>query len=41
VNTAYIRVSASAMYELLAGNNTRIKKMINTLTNETVKETVL
>ncbi|MFD1256659.1 hypothetical protein ACFQ3S_07605 [Mucilaginibacter terrae] len=41
VNTAYIRISASAMYELLAGHNTRIRKMINTLSNETVQEAVL
>jgi len=41
VNTAYIRISASAMYELLAGNNNRIKKMINTLSTELVKEAVL
>jgi AAA family ATP:ADP antiporter len=40
-NTAYIKISASAMYELLAGHDTRIKKMINTLSTDTVKEAVL
>lgn len=40
-NTAWLRITASAMYELLAGNNTRIKKMINTLSTSTEKEAVL
>ena len=41
VNTAYIRISASTLYELLANNPIRIKKMINTLSAVSVKEAVL
>jgi AAA family ATP:ADP antiporter len=41
VNTAYIRISASTLYELLADNPIRIKKMINTLSAVPVKEAVL
>jgi hypothetical protein len=41
INTAYIRISASAMYELLAGHNARIKKMIHTLSTQAAKEAVI
>jgi len=41
VNTAYIRISASTLYELLAENHIRIKKMINTLNAGAVNEAVI
>ncbi|MVN91238.1 hypothetical protein [Mucilaginibacter aquatilis] len=40
-DTAYVKISASAMYELLAGYDNRIKKMIKVLTVIADKEAVL